>query len=112
MIQASPKEGSAYYNYKNAHSIVLMAVCDSQYCFTLVDIGDFGRHSDGGVFANSNFGKGVESNSIGLPNPQSTRFPHQLKISVCVCGGCCISFENKHYTTISWTIFGRTPSNI
>ena len=71
VIQAPPKGGSAYYNYKNAHSIVLMAVCDSQYCFTLVDIGDFGRHSDGGVFANSNFGKGVESNSIGLPDPQS-----------------------------------------
>ena len=63
--------GSAYYNYKNTHSIVLRAVCDSQYCFTLVDIGDFGRHSDGGVFANYNFGKALESNSIGLPDSQS-----------------------------------------
>ena len=38
---------------------------------TSVDIGDFGRHSDGGVFADSNLGKGLESKSIGLPDPQS-----------------------------------------
>ena len=47
--------------------IVLLAVCDSQYCFTLLDIGDAGRHSDGGVFSHSGFGQAMEAGKLALP---------------------------------------------
>ena len=69
VMQAPPSAGSMYYNYKQTHSIVLMAVCDAQYCFTLVDMGDNGRHSDGGVLSHSNFGQAMESGSLSIPEP-------------------------------------------
>ena len=63
VMQAPHRSGSTFFNYKKMHSIVLMAVCDA-HCFTYVDIGDYGRHSDGGVFSHSNFGKSMEHNTF------------------------------------------------
>lgn len=70
MFQAPPHTGSDNYNYKDFFSIVLLAVCDADYCFTIVDIGSKGRQSDGEIFRNSNFGKQFLTNNINLPPPR------------------------------------------
>lgn len=85
VIQAPSSSGSEYYNYKGTHSIVLLAVCDARYCFTLIDIGDSGRHSDGGIFANSEFGRRFISN--GLNMPASGYLPGtDMEVPYCIVG--------------------------
>ena len=64
--------GSAFYNYKNFHSIVLMAICDARYCFTLVDIGGYGRENDAGLLSQSPFGQALEKGreTLNIPSPE------------------------------------------
>ena len=69
LLQAPANSGSLYFNYKKTFSLVLslMAVVDAQYNFVVVDIGAYGRQSDGNVFANSLFGKKLKNLQLPLP---------------------------------------------
>ncbi len=70
VMQAPPRSGSTFFNYKGSHSIILIAVVKSDYEFTLVDIGEAGRQSDGGVFANGHVGYAMNNDLLGLPAPR------------------------------------------
>ena len=60
-IEAPGLSGSAYYN--NYHSMVLLAVCDAKYCFTLVDIGG----CDVSIFNERKMGKAFKNNIFTFP---------------------------------------------
>ncbi|XP_037513438.2 uncharacterized protein LOC119390007 [Rhipicephalus sanguineus] len=74
-----PHTGSLYYNYKGTYSIVLMAVVDSNLKFVAIDVGAYGRQSDGGTFSNSRFGQALENGLLCLPPPQ--RLPNDTTIA-------------------------------
>ena len=47
--------------------IVLLAVADASYMLTYIDdVGDYGRQSDAGIFANSDFGKALSNNTLQI----------------------------------------------
>ena len=74
IIQAPEKSGSLFFNYKKSFSIVLLAVCNSDYEFTMVDIGEAGRQSDGGGgFVNSNIGYSITNKLLGIPQPETLK---------------------------------------
>uniref|UniRef100_A0A8C4TAU6 DDE Tnp4 domain-containing protein n=1 Tax=Erpetoichthys calabaricus TaxID=27687 RepID=A0A8C4TAU6_ERPCA len=62
--------GSAFFNYKEYFSFILMAVCDARYRFTVVDIGAYGRDS-GGVFVRSQFGSQLIQGNLFLLPPST-----------------------------------------
>ena len=67
IIQCPQRSGSLYFNYKKTFSINLMALVDARYRFLAVDIGSYGRNSDGGVFSASSLGKCMESGNFNIP---------------------------------------------
>lgn len=73
VIQCPNNAGSTYYNYKHSHSIVLMAICDANYIIRFVDIGAYGRRSDGGIFKDSAMGKAFDNGHMNFPQPTAFR---------------------------------------
>lgn len=49
-IEKFPNTGSENFNYKHFHSTVLLAYCDTDSLFTIIEPGFAGHNSDGGIF--------------------------------------------------------------
>lgn len=56
-----------YYNYKEFLSTVLLAICDSNYCFTLFGLGQYGPSDDSGILKNSQMDQMFEDELLQVP---------------------------------------------
>lgn len=59
MFEKPPISGSLNYKIKNQCSTVLLALVDADYRFITVDVGAYGRNSDGGIFRSSQLGRNL-----------------------------------------------------
>lgn len=64
--------GAQFYNYKGFYSIVLMAIVNSSYEFTYVDVGKNGRISNGGVINSTLFYDLLNQGKLNLPENKYT----------------------------------------
>ncbi|KAM3619258.1 uncharacterized protein V6R79_005222 [Siganus canaliculatus] len=87
---APANSGSQFYNYKGAYSLVLLAVVDAQYCFRIIDVGGYGRTSDGGILANSTFGQALRAGTLQLPADRTLwrMYRRALEVQVNVAEKC------------------------
>ena len=69
VLQCLRNGASEYFNYKNAFSIVLLALFDADYNYMFVDVGCQRRISDSGVFTNTEIYKKLETKNLRLPQP-------------------------------------------
>ncbi|XP_004211074.1 uncharacterized protein LOC101235107 [Hydra vulgaris] len=62
--------------------MVLLAICDAKYYFTLVDIGSYGKDNDVSIFNESKMGNAFKNNLFKLPKnrqlPNGTQVPPVL----------------------------------
>ena len=77
LIQAPALSGSQFFCYKKTFSIVMLCLVDANYKFIAVDIGAYGKNSDGNIFNSSKLGKRLSSNTLHVP-PSDKFLPHVI----------------------------------
>lgn len=101
MIKCPKRSGSTFYNYKGSFSIILLALVDSNYCFTYVDVGAAGKESDGGVFSRSSLKKAIEDKTINMPKNAvivgDDAFPLKTYLLKPYSRSCALNFQQKKF---------------
>uniref|UniRef100_A0A6P7GZ90 Uncharacterized protein LOC114344098 isoform X2 n=1 Tax=Diabrotica virgifera virgifera TaxID=50390 RepID=A0A6P7GZ90_DIAVI len=65
------KAGSLFFNYKNYHSVVLLALVDARYRFVAIDVGSYGRKGDAGIFSKSVIKQKIDNGNFNIPSPSN-----------------------------------------
>lgn len=94
VIERPSNTGSMYFNYKKEFNIVLLALVNAEYRFITVDIGAYGKNSDGGIFRASKLGQGIINKKLNIP-PEKELFGVNFKLPhVIVSDGAFPLLEN------------------
>lgn len=67
-LRCPSNSGSMFFNYKGYFSIVLQALVDANYRFISIDVGGYGKQSDGGTFKASPLYKKLSEGTLNLPD--------------------------------------------
>jgi len=70
VIQSSIHGGSEYYDYKGTFSIILMLLCDADYCVIYSNVDCQEGISDGGMFQHTSLFEKLENGTLHLPEPE------------------------------------------
>lgn len=65
-IKCPKKSGSTYFSYLKKFSIVLLAIVDPEYKFICIDVGGYGKNSDGGIFEASSMGRKFANGNMNI----------------------------------------------
>lgn len=68
-IKCPKNTGSMFFNYKQYFSVVLQGVADANYRFISIDVGGYGKQSDGGTFQASRLKELIQNRSLEIPKP-------------------------------------------
>ena len=74
-IKCPNKTGFNHFCYLNKFSLVLMVIVGPDYRFICVDIGGYGKNSDGGIFYTSDMGQRFEAGLMNISKDKP--FPRQ-----------------------------------
>ena len=66
-IRKPSNSSSLWYDYKGSFSMILLAVCDADYCCTLVDVGEYVSNKDNGILRNSKMGRRFGNRETSIP---------------------------------------------
>ena len=69
-IKCHKKGGSQNWNYKNFHSVILMALVDAEYKFLWVEVGSNGAARDAQVFNGGELKEAIDKGAINMPPPE------------------------------------------
>jgi hypothetical protein len=95
--------GSMYFNYKDYFSIVLLSVADSEYRFTFVDIGAYGKDYDSTIFKETSFWKLLENDSLNIPSSKTLNGTVQPNVPYVILGGEAFALRNNLLRPFSGT---------
>lgn len=84
-IKCPKNTGSNYFGYLKKFSIVLLAIADAEYKFICIDVGGYGKNSDGGIFEASNMGQNFMNRTMNVPIDRP--LPEQDEPTPCVLIG-------------------------